>query len=213
MEYIKDVDPLLSNACFRTKPVTINIEGEINTDTASCVATSVTKCISSKQPVLLVYIDSEGGCVYSAQRIVSLLDELKERSVRVITINVQKTFSAAVLVFAAGNRRYTLPNSVFMVHKPSCEALGGEASSIQTEAQETLRLEHFFKKYLRGIGVQIKLKKAQDLYLTADQAMDQHLATHWGMPRLTAHVSVSFELTCNHKSKTKKKKRKREDER
>src|SRR5687767_12520025 len=61
-----------------------------------------------------IYIDSSGGSVYSAMAIATLI---RLRKIRATGVVLSECSSAAILIFAACQRRYVTPRSVFLFHR------------------------------------------------------------------------------------------------
>jgi ATP-dependent Clp protease protease subunit len=61
-----------------------------------------------------IYIDSSGGSVYSALAIATLI---RLRKIRATGMVLSECSSAAILIFAACERRFCTPRSVFLFHR------------------------------------------------------------------------------------------------
>src|SRR4051812_23960817 len=61
-----------------------------------------------------IYIDSAGGSVYSAIAIATLI---RLRKIRATGMVLSECSSAAILIFAACERRFCTPRSVFLFHR------------------------------------------------------------------------------------------------
>ena len=61
-----------------------------------------------------IYIDSSGGSVYSAMAIATLI---RLRKIRATGMVLSECSSAAILIFAACQRRFCTPRSVFLFHR------------------------------------------------------------------------------------------------
>lgn len=69
--------------------------------------------IKERKPIK-IYINTNGGDVKS---MFSLIDMIKISKTPIHTINLGKCYSAGFLIFIAGNKRYALPTSTFLLHE------------------------------------------------------------------------------------------------
>jgi len=86
----------------------------------------------SQQKPLFFYIDCQGGSLLEAFAIADLMRSMKTK---VITVALGACQSAAVLLCAAGDERYALPNTRFLLHPlfASCQA---RLDEIEAQAKE-----------------------------------------------------------------------------
>ena len=119
-----------------------------------------------------IYVNSPGGSAYAGLAIYDTIIALKPE---IQTIAVGTAASAATLLLAAGTpgKRMSLPHSLIHIHQPIGQA-GGQASDIEIDAKEILRLKDL---YAEIIAKHTKQKKStvlkdidRDFYMTADQA-------------------------------------------
>jgi len=118
-----------------------------------------------------IYINSPGGSAYAGLAIYDTICHMKPP---VSTIAVGTAASAATLLLAAGTKgkRYSLPHSVLHIHQPMGQ-LGGQASDIEIDAKEILRLKKLYAQTLaKHTGQTLKkvLKDIdRDFYMTAEE--------------------------------------------
>ena len=93
-----------------------------------------------------MYINSPGGSAYAGMAIYDTIRYLKPD---VSTIAIGTAASAASLLLAAGTpgKRYSLPHSVIHIHQPMGHA-GGQASDIEIDAREIMRLKDLYARTL-----------------------------------------------------------------
>jgi ATP-dependent Clp protease protease subunit len=121
-----------------------------------------------------MYINSPGGSAYAG---LAIYDTIRYLKPDVSTIAVGTAASAASLLLSAGSKgkRYSLPHSVIHIHQPMGRA-GGQASDIEIDAKEILRLKQLYADTLsKHTGQEIKkvLKDIdRDFYMTAKEAKD-----------------------------------------
>lgn len=125
----------------------------------------------SNEPIT-VYVNSPGG---SADCGFAIFDLLRYVESPVITVCSGICASAAILIFLASEKgkRYSLPNSRFLLHQPSTQAQG-TASDLQITAQEIVKLR---ERYNEIVSEEVKQSvdkitgdSARDFWLTAQEA-------------------------------------------
>jgi ATP-dependent Clp protease, protease subunit len=124
-----------------------------------------------------LYIQSPGGVIYAG---LAIYDTMQVIHAPVSTIAVGSTASFGTVLLAAGapGRRFTLPHATIHIHQPLGGARG-QASDIQIQAEEILRL----RKMLNNILVEhtkqplerIERDTDRDFFLDAQQAVDYGL--------------------------------------
>ena len=124
-----------------------------------------------------LYIQSPGGGVYAG---LAIYDTMQVIRAPVSTIAVGSTASFGTVLLAAGapGRRFALPHATIHIHQPAGGA-HGQASDIQIQAEEILRL----RRMLNNILVQhtgqplerIEKDTDRDYYLDAQQAVEYGL--------------------------------------
>ena len=100
----------------------------------------------------------------------------------IITITAGLCASAAIIIFLAGdkNRRYSLPNSRFLIHQPSTSAVG-PASDLEITANQILKIRDQFNLIIANETGQTLEKVTEDanrdFWLDAKQAVDYGLVS------------------------------------
>jgi ATP-dependent Clp protease, protease subunit len=126
---------------------------------------------------IILYINSPGGSVSAGMAIFDTMQHIKSD---VVTICVGLAASMGSFLLAAGakGKRLALPHSRIMIHQPSGGARG-QATDIQIEAKEILRLRHQLNGiYANNTGKAIeKIEKDmdRDYFMSADEAMEYGL--------------------------------------
>ena len=160
------------------------------------------------QTQLLIVLDSEGGDLYAALRLVDCILSLP-KEVTVCTCVRSTAFSAAAMLFACGHERYMSTHATVMIHAVRSNL--GDADQplpdLMSEARETQRLnDMMFEVIRKRTGVsksQIAAWKARnvDLYLGVSEALACGLATHEGACFLETSVLVDYQLRTSRKRK------------
>jgi ATP-dependent Clp protease protease subunit len=121
---------------------------------------------------LTLYVNSPGGVVTAGLAIYDTMSHLRSD---VWTVCVGQAASMASFLLAAGTpgKRVALPNARIMLHQPSGGSQG-QATDIQIQAQEILRLKRrFLDLYAKHTGhTAEKLERdlERDFYLSAEEA-------------------------------------------
>ncbi|MBF2079295.1 MAG: ATP-dependent Clp protease proteolytic subunit [Synechococcales cyanobacterium T60_A2020_003] len=131
----------------------------------------------SSKPIYL-YINSPGGSVTAGMAIYDTMQHIKSE---VVTICVGLAASMGAFLLAAGTKgkRLALPHSRIMIHQP----LGGvgrrQATDIQIEATEILRVRKLLNEILAGRTgksiEQVEKDTDRDYFMSAQEAMEYGL--------------------------------------
>ena len=126
---------------------------------------------------IILYINSPGGMVSAGMAIFDTMQHIKSD---VVTICVGLAASMGSFLLAAGakGKRLALPHSRIMTHQPS-GGTRGQATDIQSEAKEILRLRHQLNNiYAKNTGQPIeKIEKDmdRDYFMSAEEAKEYGL--------------------------------------
>jgi ATP-dependent Clp protease protease subunit len=124
-----------------------------------------------------LYINSPGGSVTAGLAIYDTMQHIKSE---VVTICVGLAASMGSFLLAAGTKgkRMALPHSRIMIHQPS-GGTRGQASDIEIEAREILRLRHQLNQiYVDNTGQTLeKIEKDmnRDFFMSAQEAQEYGL--------------------------------------
>ncbi len=120
------------------------------------------------------YINSPGGQVSSG---LAIYDTMQMISAPVSTVAVGMTASFGTLLLLAGTKgkRYALQNATIHLHQP-LGGVQGQASDIELEAREILRLKQLLNSIIQKHTVmtqeQIERYTDRDFYMTAEKAKE-----------------------------------------
>ena len=97
-------------------------------------------------PPINLYINSEGGCLYSA---LSVIDIISSNKVPINTIVSGVCMSAATLILLSGHNRIMMPNSYMLIHNIS-SGFWGKMHEFEDEMKNlnelTKKLKDIYKK-------------------------------------------------------------------
>ena len=131
----------------------------------------------STKPIYL-YINSPGGSVTAGLAIYDTIQYVKSE---VVTICVGLAASMGAFLLAAGTKgkRVALPHSRIMIHQPLGGTSRRQASDIEIEAREILRMKEMLNRSLSDMSGQsfekIEKDTDRDYFLSAEEAKDYGL--------------------------------------
>ena len=146
-------------------------------DSVANVVTAQLLFLEAEDPTkdISLYINSPGGSISAGMAIYDTMQFIRPD---VTTICIGQAASMAALLLAAGapGKRFALPNSRILIHQPSMSGLSGQATDIDIQAREILRLREEMNKILaRHTGQTIEKVQTdvdRDYIMTAGQAKD-----------------------------------------
>ncbi len=130
-----------------------------------------------KEKDIMMYIHSPGGIIYAG---LAIIDTMNHVSCDISTVAVGSVASMATLILSSGakGKRYALPNSMIHMHQPVGGAKG-QASDIEIEAKEIIRLKNLSAAIIAKTSGQKKSKIEQDFdrdyHMTAKEAKEYGL--------------------------------------
>jgi ATP-dependent Clp protease protease subunit len=125
-----------------------------------------------------IYINSPGG---SFTALTAIYDTMRYIKPDVQTVCLGQAASAAAVLLAAGTKgkRLALPNSRILIHQPATEGTYGQASDLEIQANEILRLRSLLEEMLAEqtgkTAAEISHDIERDKILTAQQAVEYGL--------------------------------------
>ena len=156
----------------------IMLSGEVNDVVASSIVAQFL-FLEAEDPEkdIYFYINSPGGSVTSGM---SMFDTMNYIKPDIVTICIGQAASMGAFLLSSGTKgkRYSLPNSRIMIHQPLGGAQG-QASDIQIQAKEILRMKDGLNKLLsENTGQDIKTIETdtdRDNFMSAEEAKDYGL--------------------------------------
>ena len=126
-----------------------------------------------------LFINSPGGSIYAGLAIYDTMQYIQQDSglqLRTTCFGAAASFGAVLLMAGSKGSRYALPNSTVIIHQPSSPGRGGQASDIEIEAREILRLRSRLNDIMAFHTGQPMDKIAKDVdrdfFMTAQQAVE-----------------------------------------
>ncbi len=166
----------------------------ISDDVANAVMAQII-CLESMDPDrdIILYINSPGG---SFTALTAIYDTMRFVKPDIMTVCLGQAASAAAILLAAGapDKRLALPNSRILIHQPYTEASYGQASDIEIQANEILRmralLEQMIAEHTGKSPDEVGRDIERDKILTAEQAVEYGLIDSVLKSRKASLVSV-----------------------
>lgn len=125
----------------------IMLSGEINDAVASSIVAQLL-FLEAEDPEkdIYLYINSPGGVITSGFSIYDTMNYIRP-DISTICIGQAASMGAFLLSCGTKGKRYALPNSRIMIHQPLGGAQG-QATDIEIQAKEILRLKEILNKIL-----------------------------------------------------------------
>jgi ATP-dependent Clp protease protease subunit len=124
---------------------------------------------------ITIYINSPGGHIYAG---LAIIDTMKYVGCDIVTVAIGSTASFGTVILSSGTKgkRFALPNSMIHIHQPLVSGgITGQASDIEIEAKEILRLKDLLTKIVSNntgqTYEQITLDSDRDKHMNAEEAL------------------------------------------
>ncbi|MFC4336653.1 ATP-dependent Clp protease proteolytic subunit [Salininema proteolyticum] len=127
---------------------------------------------------IIMYINSPGG---SLTALTAIYDTMQYVRPDIQTVCMGQAASAAAVLLAAGTpgKRTALPNSRVIIHQPATEGTFGQASDMEIQAREIVRmreqLEQILSKHTGQDVEKVRKDIERDKIFTADEAVEYGL--------------------------------------
>jgi ATP-dependent Clp protease protease subunit len=149
-------------------------------DTVANLVTAQLLYLEAEDPQkdIALYINSPGGSITAGM---AIYDTMRFIRPDITTYCIGQAASMAALLLAAGTRgkRFALPNSRVLIHQPSLGGLSGQATDIDIQAREILRMRRITNEILaRHTGQsleQVERDVERDFIMSAAQAKEYGL--------------------------------------
>ena len=139
-------------------------------------------CRKKKNKELLLMISSEGGNLEDA---FALIDVMRTSKIPVKTVGLGVVASAGLMIFIAGaaGRRVLTPNTSILSHQFTAGHAGKAHELFATVKEFELTQHRVLALYRECTGLDDKIIRevllpAQDVYLSAEEALNHHICDH-----------------------------------
>jgi len=124
---------------------------------------------------IYLYINSPGGSITSGLAIYDTIQFVKN-DVNTICIGQAASMGALLLASGTTEKRFALPNSRILIHQPAMSGLSGQATDIDIQAKEILRMREITNKiFAKHTGQEItRISKdvERDYIMEPEQALE-----------------------------------------
>lgn len=125
-----------------------------------------------------MYINSPGGSVSSGMAIYDTMQFVRP-DVTTICIGMAASMGAVLLAAGAPNKRFALPNARILIHQPHASGISGQATDIDIQAREILRMREVLNGILSNHTKQplerVEKDVERDFIMSAQQAKEYGL--------------------------------------
>jgi ATP-dependent Clp protease protease subunit len=137
-------------------------------------------CLESMDPDrdIQIYINSPGG---SFTALTAIYDTMRFVKPDIQTVCLGQAASAAAILLAAGapGKRLALPNSRILIHQPFVEGTYGQASDIEIQANEILRMRALLERMIAEHTGRSVEEVGRDI--ERDKILTAHAAIEYGL--------------------------------
>ena len=165
----------IRNRLFKARSLIIS--GEVNQKLASEVIGQLLALDAESDETITVFINSQGGHVESGDTIHDMIRYIGA-PVRMVGTGWVASAGALIYVAVPKERRYSLPNTRFLLHQPAGGARG-TAADVEIEAKEILkmreRLNRVFAEQTGQPLERIQEDTHRNFWLSAEEAVEYGL--------------------------------------
>ena len=165
----------IRNRLFKAR--TLIISGEVNQKLASEVMGQLLALDAESDEAITIFINSQGGHVESGDTIHDMIRYIGS-PVRMVGTGWVASAGALIYVAVPRERRYSLPNTRFLLHQPAGGARG-TAADVEIEAKEILkmreRLNRVFAEQTGQPLEKIQEDTHRNFWLSAAEAVEYGL--------------------------------------
>lgn len=170
-------NPFLEEKAFKSR--TVLVFGTINDKLAAEVSKRlIALSAESKEPITLL-VSSPGGHVESGDVIHDMIRFI-DAPVRVVGTGWVGSAAVNVFLSVPKERRFSLPNTRFLIHQPS-GGFGGQATDIAIQAREIVKIRERIAALIAKESGQSLEKVTQDIerdyWMTATEAREYGLVS------------------------------------
>jgi ATP-dependent Clp protease protease subunit len=149
---------------------------EFNTETANALVAQLLYLDSEDNTKdISIYVNSFGGSVLAGLAIYDTMQFIKS-PVSTICVGAAMSCGAFILSAGAKGKRFALPHARIMIHQPSIQNIGGQATDVILEAKEMAHcrksLEEILSKHTGQTLEKINRDCERNNYMSAQEAKE-----------------------------------------
>lgn len=129
--------------------------------------------ICQKGDTISIYINSPGGCVYEGLGLYDTIQLVKNKGIKVRTINIGKACSMAAIILLSGSKGYreSFPHASVMLHELSYGDVG-KLSSMKDSTKEAERIQDILNSIIKeNTNFNIEDMSGKDIWLSPEDAI------------------------------------------
>lgn len=132
-----------------------------------------------RQPIK-IFFNSPGGDLDIEETLVSII-RLSKTPVYGFALGM--VASAASLIYLSCHKRFALPNAYFILHRGSCQNMGGNYNEIQAAMadykQQVEKMEKFYIENTLYTEEEVHKNIATDWYIRGDELLEKGIVNEW----------------------------------
>lgn len=168
----------LTEAKLHENRIIILSEG-VNSDVAKRLITSLLAMDAESKKPITMYVNSPGGEVNSGFAIYDVMRFVKSE-VRIVNSGLCASIATIINLGAPKERRYSLPNSRFLIHQPLIGGqVQGPASDLEITAREIIKtrkkINELLAKECNQEFAKVEEDTTRDYWMNAKEALDYGL--------------------------------------
>lgn len=133
----------------------------------------------NRQPIK-IFFNSPGGDLDIEETLVSMI-RLSKTPVYGFALGM--VASAASLIYLSCHKRFALPNAYFILHRGSCQNMGGNyneiAAAMEDYKQQVEKMEKFYIENTLYTEEEVHKNIATDWYIRGDELLKKGIVNEW----------------------------------
>lgn len=135
--------------------------------------------LESRKPIK-IFFNSPGGDLDIEETLVSII-RLSKTPIYGFALGM--VASAASLIYLSCHKRFALPNAYFILHRGSCQNMGGNyneiAAAMEDYKQQVEKMEKFYIENTLYTEEEVHKNIATDWYIRGDELLEKGIVNEW----------------------------------
>lgn len=178
---------------------------EFSPNTVKSFSNCVTESLELEQPVLPIYVESDGGSLFSLNGMLSIIEGARKNGLKFATIVNGCALSAGAYLFCYGDKdlRFLAPSGTLMIHSgifnSQADRLPDVKSAVDVFSQMDLKLNEKISRHLGKradwLSKKLKSRENSDWFLTPEEALKEGIASSISTP--TFYLNLGFNVAIS----------------